>query len=112
MFETHTAARATASFRTVFAWRKPAGNGSWASMDDEEDGSRMEYTELRELVRIRHELRSLAMNGEDRDTAASLLDRMRRLAAGDAAEDAAVQPEVRRWQFVFGIGVPGPDGAR
>jgi hypothetical protein len=71
----------------------------------------MEYMELREMVRIRHQLRSLAMTGEDRDTAASLLDRMRRLAARDAAEDAAVQPEVQRWQFVFGIVAPGSDGA-
>ena len=71
----------------------------------------MEYTELRELVRIRHELRSLAMTRVDRDTAASLLDRMRRLAARDAAEEAAVKPEVQRWQFVFGIPAPGSDGA-
>jgi hypothetical protein len=63
----------------------------------------MEYRELRELVRIRHELRSLAMTGEDRDTAASLLDRMRLLAARDAREVAAVEPEVQRWQFVFGL---------
>jgi hypothetical protein len=70
----------------------------------------MEYRELRELVRIRHELRSLALTGdENRDTAASLLDRMRLLAARDAAEDAAVQPEVRRWQFVFGLASLEPD---
>ena len=60
----------------------------------------MEYRELRELVRIRHELRNLAVTG-DRDTAAPLLDRMRFLAARDAAESAAVQTEVSRWQFVF-----------
>jgi hypothetical protein len=60
----------------------------------------MEYRELRELVRIRHELRSLATTG-DRDTAASLLHRMRVLASRDAVESAAVQPEVARWQFVF-----------
>jgi hypothetical protein len=77
-----------------------------------ENGSRMEYRELRELVRIRHELRTLAMTGEDRDTAASLLDRMRLLAARDAAEDAAVQPEVRRWQFVFGLVAREPESAR
>ena len=63
----------------------------------------MEYRELRELVRIRHQLRSLAMSGEDRDTAASLLHRMRLLAARDATEGAAVEPEVQRWQFVFGL---------
>jgi hypothetical protein len=60
----------------------------------------MEYWELRELVRIRHELRTLAISG-DRDTAAPLLDRMRTLAARDAVESAAVQTEVSRWQFVF-----------
>jgi hypothetical protein len=69
----------------------------------------MEYRELRELVRIRHDLRSLAMTGEDRDTAASLLARMRVLAACDAIEGAAVEPELRRWQFVFGL---APDVAR
>jgi hypothetical protein len=73
--------------------------------------SGMEYRDMRELVRIRHELRSLAHTG-DRDTAATLLARMRLLAAGDAAEEAAVQPEVRRWQFVFGLSVFEPDGAR
>jgi hypothetical protein len=79
--------------------------------DDEikEIGSDMEYRELRELVRIRHELRSLAMTEQNRDTAASLLDRMRFLAARDAAEEAAVQPEVRRWQFVFGLPALEPD---
>jgi hypothetical protein len=69
----------------------------------------MEYRELRELVRIRHELRSLALSGDNRDTAAGLLHRMRLLAARDAAEDAAVQPEVRRWQFVFGLASLEPD---
>jgi hypothetical protein len=64
------------------------------------DGSRMEYRELRELVRIRHELRSLSTT-QDRDTAASLLHRMRMLASRDAAENAAVQTEMSRWQFVF-----------
>jgi hypothetical protein len=77
--------------------------------DHVKNGSGMEYQELRELVRIRHELRSLASRGDSRDTAASLLDRMRLLAARDAAEDAAVQPEVRRWQFVFGLASLEPD---
>jgi hypothetical protein len=71
----------------------------------------MEYIEQRELVRIRHELRSLAMTRVDRDVAVSLLDRMRHLAARDAVEEAAVRPEVQRWQCVFGIPAPGSDGA-
>ena len=60
----------------------------------------MEYTDIRELVRIRHTLRTLAAGG-DRGLAASLLDRMRALGSRDAEENAAVQPEVQRWQFVF-----------
>ena len=66
----------------------------------------MEYREVRELVRIRHELRTLATRG-DRDTAAPLLDRMRVLVARDAVENAAVEPEVSRWQFVFRLELAG-----
>lgn len=62
----------------------------------------MEYRDVRELVRIRHELRTLVERG-DRGTAASLLERMSTLAARDAAEQAAVQTEMRRWRFVFGL---------
>jgi len=60
----------------------------------------MEYRDARELVRIRYELRTLAARGE-RGVAASLLERMRSLASRDAAESAAVQTELQRWQFVF-----------
>jgi hypothetical protein len=60
----------------------------------------MEYRDARELVRIRYELRSLARGGAAEE-AAPLLERMRNLASRDAAESAAVQTEVRRWQFVF-----------
>jgi hypothetical protein len=63
----------------------------------------MEYRDLRELVRIRHELRNLSMTDQNRDTAASLLDRMQHLAAREADEVAAVMPELLRWQFVFGL---------
>ena len=59
----------------------------------------MEYTDARELVRIRHELRTLARGAGE--VAAPLLERMRSLASRDAAESAAVQTEVQRWQFVF-----------
>ena len=60
----------------------------------------MQYRDVREMVRIRHELRSLAVSGDSR-AAASLLDRMRNLAARDEAEDAAVQVEMQRWRSVF-----------
>jgi hypothetical protein len=61
----------------------------------------MEYREIRELVRIRHELRSLETGAGE--VAAPLLERMRTLASRDAAESAAVQTELRRWQSVFRI---------
>jgi hypothetical protein len=63
----------------------------------------MEYKGVRELVRIRHELRTLAERG-DRRTAASLLAEMGRLASRDASEAAAVQPEMHRWRFLFRLG--------
>jgi hypothetical protein len=62
----------------------------------------MDYKDVRELVRIRHELRTLSSRG-DRAMAVGLLERMRTLAAGDSTEQAAVQPEMARWRFVFGI---------
>jgi hypothetical protein len=60
----------------------------------------MEYRDIRELVRIRHELRNLAAEG-NKGMAATLLDRMCALVARDPTESAALQPEVQRWQFVF-----------
>jgi hypothetical protein len=60
----------------------------------------MEYRDVRELVRIRYELRNLAARGA-KEVAAPLLERMCSLASRDAAESAAVQTEVQRWQFVF-----------
>jgi hypothetical protein len=60
----------------------------------------MEYRDVRELVRIRHELRNLAVD-RDRQEAATLLDRMCALVSRDAVESAALQPEVQRWQWMF-----------
>ena len=60
----------------------------------------MEYREIRELVRIRHELRTLAAL-RAADTARPLIDRMTSLAERDPIESAAVQTEVSRWRFVF-----------
>jgi hypothetical protein len=59
----------------------------------------MDYRDIRELVRIRYELRSLTRSA--REVAGPLLERMRSLASRDAAESAAVQTELRRWQSVF-----------
>jgi hypothetical protein len=59
----------------------------------------MDYRQVRELVRIRYELRSLARGAGE--VAAPLLERMRTLASVDAAESAAVQTELLRWQSVF-----------
>jgi hypothetical protein len=59
----------------------------------------MEYRDIRELVRIRYELRTLGRGAGE--AAAPLLERMRSLAARDAAESAAVQTELQRWQSVF-----------
>lgn len=61
----------------------------------------MEYRDVRELVRIRYELRSLARGA--REVAAPLLERMRALASVDAAESAAVQTELHRWRSVFSL---------
>jgi len=61
----------------------------------------MEYRDVRELVRILYELRSLARGAGE--LASPLLDRMRTLAAVDAAESAAVQTELHRWRSVFSL---------
>jgi len=61
----------------------------------------MEYRDVRELVRIRYELRSLARGAGE--LAAPLLDRMRTRASVDAAESAAVQTELHRWRSVFSL---------
>jgi len=61
----------------------------------------MEYRDVRELVRIRYELRTLGRGSGE--VAAPLLERMRHLASRDAAESAAVQTELLRWQSVFQV---------
>jgi len=67
----------------------------------------MTNDDLRQLVRIRHELRRLLPTrpgGEDRDAARQLLARMRDLAAPNAAENARIEPELTRWQARFQLG--------
>jgi hypothetical protein len=60
----------------------------------------MNHDEIRQLIRIRHELRRL-MPDKDRGAASRLLARMRALIARDARERATVEPEIERWQVAF-----------
>lgn len=62
----------------------------------------MEYREVLELVRIRHELRKYAFGG-DLDEASALITRLGALAARDPVEHAAVGPEVQRWRMKLGL---------
>jgi hypothetical protein len=62
----------------------------------------MSYEEMRQLVRIRHELRRLEPE-QDRDAAARLLSLMRSLSARDERELATVEPELQRWQVAFSL---------
>jgi hypothetical protein len=40
----------------------------------------------------------------DRETAATLLERMEALAGLDPTEHASFAPEIARWRFSFGLG--------
>jgi hypothetical protein len=62
----------------------------------------MNDREVRELVRIRHELRTLA-DRSDSGAALPLLEKMSRLAMRDAGLAPAVQGEMQRWRFRFRI---------
>jgi hypothetical protein len=65
----------------------------------------MNHDELRQLVRIRHELRRLLPEppGDRQETARRLLSRMRALIAPHASEQARIEPEMVRWQSVFRV---------
>jgi hypothetical protein len=59
----------------------------------------MSYAEMRELVRLRHELRRLLVErppGADAD-ARQLIARIEELVAADVEEKAVVVPELARW---------------
>ena len=62
----------------------------------------MNYAEMRELVRLRYELRRLLAErppGADADAAArTLIARIEALVAADAEEAAVVVPELARWE--------------
>lgn len=62
----------------------------------------MDYREILELVRIRHELRRFALGG-DLDEASALLSRLGALAAKDPIEHAAAVPELQRWRLRLGL---------
>jgi hypothetical protein len=66
----------------------------------------MNHDELRQLVRIRHELRRLLPEppGDRQESARRLLSRMRALVAPHASEQALIEPEMVRWQSVFRVG--------
>lgn len=65
----------------------------------------MSNDDLRQLVKIRHELRRLVPTqggtGGSQETARDLLTRMRALVAPHVSEQARIEPEVIRWQSVF-----------
>lgn len=63
----------------------------------------MEFSEVRQLVRLRYEVRRLVAEGRGGE-ARSVLDRMLSLAAHDAAELAAIMPELDRWESSIGAG--------
>lgn len=62
----------------------------------------MEFRDVRELVRIRHELRKFTFGG-DLDEASALLSRLGAIAAKDPAEHAAALPEMQRWRLRLGL---------
>ena len=62
----------------------------------------MDYREVRELVRIRHELRKYAFGG-DLDEASLLISQLGAVTAKDPVEHAAVLPEIQRWRMKLGL---------
>ena len=62
----------------------------------------MEFARERELVHLRYELRKLMAEGRRQD-APSLLERLREIAADQAAEIPALYPEIERWASTFDL---------
>lgn len=60
----------------------------------------MSFTEVREMVRIRHQLRRLLAEGK-RAEARHLVARLRELAQRDAVESREVEPEIARWEVAL-----------
>jgi len=57
----------------------------------------MDFVQLRELIRVRYELRRLLAE-DRREEALPFLERLRALAAADEEERAALEPEIARWE--------------
>ena len=65
----------------------------------------MSYTEMRELVRVRYELRRLLAErppGADAD-ARKLIARIEELVAADTEEASVVVPELARWAVSLAV---------
>ena len=66
----------------------------------------MDYAEMRELVRLRYELRRLLAERPgsiDAGAARSLIARIEILVAADEEEAAVVVPELARWQVSLAL---------
>jgi hypothetical protein len=66
----------------------------------------MDYAEMRELVRLRYELRRLLAERPgsiDAGAARALIARIETLVAADAEEAAVVVPELARWQVSLAL---------
>jgi hypothetical protein len=57
----------------------------------------MNYAEVRELIRVRHDLRRAAAEGR-REEARALIERLRAIAERDPAERMEVEREIQRWE--------------
>jgi hypothetical protein len=57
----------------------------------------MDFVQVRELVRVRYELRTLLAQNR-REEAIPYLERLRALAAADEEERHALEPEIARWE--------------
>lgn len=62
----------------------------------------MDYAQVRELIRIRHDLRRATAEGR-REEARALLERLRAVSQHDPVEAAAVQTELIRWESTIGV---------
>jgi hypothetical protein len=57
----------------------------------------MDFVQLRELIRVRYELRTLLAENR-REEARPFLERLRALATVDEEERASLEPEIARWE--------------
>jgi hypothetical protein len=57
----------------------------------------MDFVQLRELIRVRYELRTLLAENR-RAEALPFLEKLRALAASDEEERRALEPEIARWE--------------